>query len=443
MALSYYVTGKISFNVFSQDMIVTMAAFAPEGFALAAVLIYGRTMLPGIFLGQLILALNSGLLPLASLGVSLVNVLEAYLALCLFNYFKLNRQLYSIHDIFGLIGIIVFFLQPFSALLGNSILYVLDQMNDASFLQNTFFWWFGNVMGQLLFTPMLLILYYNKQKVKIVHFILVFILFILLNYILQITLHINNVSILLMITLPTTLYLTTTNLSYASVASVILASISLYFTHLGLGTFTKEDSQINNIIDLNFFMLSHILLVLLIGVLFREKNDAINSLKSMAHYDYLTGLPNRHLLREEIHHTVYLAHEKNQKSAICFFDLDNFKPINDTLGHHVGDGVLREVVKRIRLYTASEDAFLRIGGDEFLLILNNINSKEEVSKKLKNILSSITDIMYVENHKIEVSFSVGVAFCPEHGTSVEALMNTSDTAMYQAKEEGKNRFHYA
>ena len=306
MALIYFITGKISFMVFSQDMIVTMTAFAPEGFALAGVLIYGRSVLPGIFLGQLILGLSSGMALSSILPISLINTLEAYIALRLFSYFKLNKALLSMRDVFGLLALILFVLQPFSAILGNTTLLLLNIITVDAYFHDIFFWWFGNVMGQLLFAPMLLILYYNRQKVKLINMIYVLLFFLILNYILQVSLNVDNVSILLMITLPTTIFLTTKNLSYASLASVTLASISLYFTHLGVGTFTKEGTQIDNIINLNFFMVSHIILVLIIGILFREKQEAIDSLKSMAHYDYLTGLPNRHLLREEMHHSIFI-----------------------------------------------------------------------------------------------------------------------------------------
>ena len=443
MALIYYVTGKISFMVFSQDMIVTMSAFAPEGFALAAVLIFGRAILPGIFIGQLILGITSGMSPISIIPISIINTLEAYIALQFFNYFKFNKELLSIKDVFGLLFMIVFILQPFSALLGNATLLILNIITAKEYFTDVLFWWFGNVMGQLLFTPLLLILYYNKQKVKLLNFIYLLIFFLGLNYILQVSLQVDNVSILLMVTLPSTIYLTTTNISYASFASVILASVSLYFTHLGIGTFTKESTQIDNIIDLNFFMVSHIILVLLIGILFREKQGAIDSLKSMAHYDFLTGLPNRHLLREEIHHTVFLAHEKDQKSAICFIDLDGFKNVNDTLGHHIGDKVLKEIVKRVKVFTHSEDAFLRIGGDEFLIIFNHCTSREKLNEKLTRILESVSSTMYLDGDKVHISFSIGVASCPQDGTTVESLMNTADNAMYEAKRRGKNQFFHA
>jgi diguanylate cyclase (GGDEF)-like protein len=443
MALIYYVSGKISFAMFQQDFIVTLTAIAPEGFALAAALIYGRAILPGIFLGQLILALDSQIPFAASLGISAVNTAEAYIAIRLFDYFNLDRHLKTLKDVVGLLLLILLVLQPFSAILGNTILLFLGDLSSDSFLQDLFFWWFGNTMGQLLFAPMLLVLYYDKRPHKNYNFALIALFFIALNYLLQVTLQVDNVSVLLTATLPITIYLATVNLSYASVASVVLASISLYLTHLHMGSFTSGPSQIHNIIDLNFFMLSHIILVLLTGTLFREKEDAIRTLEAMAHYDHLTGLPNRHLLREEIHHTVYLAHENKEKSAVCFIDLDGFKAINDTLGHHIGDTLLKEIARRLKSFTRSEDALLRIGGDEFLLIFNSVTSPDELDRRLSKILADIASITNLDGHNINVSLSVGVAWCPASGTTVESLMNAADNAMYEAKKAGKNRYVYA
>jgi len=443
MAIGYYVGGKVSFLFFQQDMIITIAPFIPEGIALAGVLLFGRIVLPGIFIGQMLLGLDSGMGTFSTLGISLVNTVEAFIALRLFEYYKLDRHLHSVRDIFGLLLLITLILQPFSAILGNIVVSLFNSVEHTILFKNIFFWWFGNVMGQLLITPMLLIIFDQQNSIKRLELLLVIVISIVSNYLFQVIFSISDVAILLMATLPATIFLATKNILYASVASVILAIMSLYYTHLGIGTFAQSSSAIDNIIDLNFFMVSHIVLVLLIGVLFREKEEAIRKLESMAHYDYLTGLPNRHLLREEIHHTVYLSHSQNEKSAICFIDLDGFKQVNDTLGHHIGDEVLKEIVNRVKVFTRSEDAFLRIGGDEFLLILNHTQSKETVNTKLHDILSAVSDTMYIQGHRIEISFSIGVACCPEHGTTVEALMGASDSAMYEAKRRGKNQFFYA
>jgi diguanylate cyclase (GGDEF)-like protein len=443
MTLTYYLTGQLSFTIFSQDNIITMTPFAPEGFALAGVLIYGVRILPGIFFGQLILALYNGLGVDTSLAISVVNTLEAFIAYRLFTWLKVDHTLSHNKDILLLLAIVLFVLQPFSALFGNmSLSYFQNGALDLS-VENLFFWWLGNVMGQLLFAPMILILYHNKKTIHIPYLLGVFLFFIVLNYLLQITFGIENVSLLLMFTLPTTIYLSIFNLSYASVSSVILASFSLYFTHLNIGTFTKENNPIDNIIDLNFFMLSHILLVLIIGVLFREKEEAIQQLESMAHYDHLTGLPNRHLLHPEIHNAIYLSDQSKKISAICFIDLDGFKGVNDTLGHHIGDLVLKETVKRVEPFLKEEDTLLRLGGDEFLLILNLIDSKEALIQHLEAVRVAGATPMEIEGNPIQVSFSMGVALYPQEGKEIDALIEASDKAMYQAKAQGKNRFVFA
>jgi diguanylate cyclase (GGDEF)-like protein len=181
----------------------------------------------------------------------------------------------------------------------------------------------------------------------------------------------------------------------------------------------------------------------MVGTLFREKNQAIQALKSMAHYDYLTGLPNRHLLRERIHHSIYLAQRYNRENVICFIDLDGFKAINDTYGHHTGDMLLKEISSRIKTLSGQEDDLLRIGGDEFLLILNSIKKKSELEMFLQTLLENIASIKNIEGHSITISSSIGVAFCPSNGTTVKELMEAADNAMYEAKEQGKNCFLYA
>ena len=438
LALLYWLTGKLSFTFFQQDMIVTVTVFIPEGIALAAVLIYGYRIVPGIFLGQLLLALDSGLALPPAFGIALTNALEAAIAYRLFVHFKLDKTLSHIRDLIGLFLMITLVLQPFSALLGNMILLSLHLAKESAFLLNLFFWWFGNVVGQLLIAPMLLILYYNRQKTELYEYALIALLFTLLNYVLQVVLGVHNTSLLLIATLPFTIYLATVNLSYATLAAFTLVISSLYFFHFGKGAFVMETNSVDQLIDMNFFILSHTILVLIVGILFREKEEAITSLRSMAHYDPLTGLPNRHLLRDEIHHSVYLSEQFNQESMVCFLDLDGFKSVNDKYGHKIGDKLLKEVAQHIKCTIRSTDALLRLGGDEFLLILNNVD-KEKTESLLERIMESIRNIDYIDNHRVEVSLSIGVASCPADGVTVENLMHASDHAMYQAKKEGKDK----
>ncbi len=440
MATIYFITGKISLNIFHQETIVTVSAFAPEGFALAGALIFGKSVLPGIFLGQLALALSSHLSFGAAFGIGAVNTAEAALAMMLFHRFKLNRHLTTMRDLTGMTLMILFILQPFSAIFGNLFLSFTYPLTSVEFVKNTLLWWFGNVMGQVLFTPLLLLLYDNRRHLNLWKIVSVVVIFTAINIFFQGYLDTENTSILLIATLPLTIYIATRNITYGALAAVTVSLSTIILKHYAQGVFAGGESAILNIIDLNFFALSHVVLALLVGVLFREKEEAIRHLKAMAHYDYLTGLPNRHLLRERIHHSVYIAQNTGTQNAICFVDLDGFKAINDTYGHHIGDQLLKEVVYVLQTHTRAGDDLLRLGGDEFLIIYNSIHDENELKEKLTRILKDVENIREVEGCGIDVSLSIGVAWCPKHGVSVKELVETADNAMYAAKKAGKNRY---
>ena len=437
LALLYFLTGKLSFAVFYQAKIVTLTAFLPEGVALAAVLIYGPRVIPGIFLGQLLLALDAGLDTLPALGVSLVNSAEAGLAFFLARKLRIDIRLRNVRDILLLVGMILFVLQPFSSLLGNGVLYLTQETDNAFFRSNLFYWWFGNTMGQLLLTPLLLFLRTDYHRIRIPVLILIVIAAALLNYLLQVRIGIHSLPLLMLVTLPLLIQLSTLNLSYALSGGVALALSSLVLVHYQQGIFVHEKDLSCNLINLNFFILSVLLLVLIIGTLFREKEEALAELK-MAHCDPLTGLLNRNHLETQLQHSLELVNREHTISALCYIDLDHFKAINDSYGHAVGDLVLRETAYRIRHRLRPGDVLLRQGGDEFLLILNHIRRAEEMEEILKEILRSIARPIYAEGHVCSVTASIGVVLIPRKNLHLDRLLRQADMTMYQAKEKGKN-----
>ncbi len=442
LALLYVLTGHLSFALFQQDSVVTVTIFIPEGIALAAVLIYGYRVVPGIFVGQLLLALSSGLAWEPAVGISLSNAAEAIIAYKLFHYFKLDKSLAHIRDLIGLFLLILLALQPLSALMGNGILFFAGVTPQAASFENIFFWWFGNAMGQLLIAPMLLIFYARQLQINYRVLALTVLVFALLNYAVQVLWGVSNVSLLLVATLPFAIYLSTVDLPAATLGTLTLVLTSLYYYHVGIGTFVSSADSSSSLIDLNVFILNHIILVLIIGVLFREKNAAIASLRSMAHYDRLTGLPNRHLLNETLNHSLYLCEQYGRESMICFMDLDGFKRVNDTYGHATGDRLLKEVARRIKNTLRPTDAMLRLGGDEFLLVLND-SGYEGAQARLTRVQHAVRTIEYIGNHRVAVSASIGVANCPRDGLKPDDLIDASDQAMYQAKKAGKDTIVYA
>ena len=162
----------------------------------------------------------------------------------------------------------------------------------------------------------------------------------------------------------------------------------------------------------------------------------------LAYHDPLTGLVNRTFLQEELKTLTSIADRNNKKIALIFIDLDNFKFINDTFGHEMGDKLLIEIANRLKHSIRKSDIASRIGGDEFILVLNNINSKQEVEKKIEEIMNILTKPIIIDDNKLEVTFSAGIAVYPDDTTDISELLQFADIAMYDAKKSGKNRFKF-
>jgi diguanylate cyclase (GGDEF)-like protein/PAS domain S-box-containing protein len=164
-------------------------------------------------------------------------------------------------------------------------------------------------------------------------------------------------------------------------------------------------------------------------------------LELMAHYDVLTNLPNRKLFADRF--AQMIAHSQRTKTqlAICFLDLDDFKPVNDIYGHDVGDQLLIEVAKRITASLKGSDTASRQGGDEFALLLGNITSTAQYEQILNRINYELAQSYVINGNKIEISASIGVTIYPFDDSDFGALLRHADHAMYQAKSLGKNQFH--
>jgi len=170
----------------------------------------------------------------------------------------------------------------------------------------------------------------------------------------------------------------------------------------------------------------------------KKQQDKINL---MAHYDVLTKLPNRALFSDRFHQAI--AHSKRTKDqlAICFLDLDNFKPINDNFGHNIGDNLLIEVSKRIKECIREEDTISRQGGDEFAMLLSNISSYQQCEQTLKRIHHSLSQPYIINGLAHYITASSGFTLYPDDEGDIDTLLRHADQAMYQAKLSGKNRYH--
>ncbi len=170
--------------------------------------------------------------------------------------------------------------------------------------------------------------------------------------------------------------------------------------------------------------------------------DALTHIDTLAHNDALTGLPNRLLARARFEQAVELAKRGNDKIALLYLDLDNFKTINDSLGHIAGDQLLCEVATRLKQTIRASDTASRQGGDEFLVIVAGQAEKESVATVAVKIIDHLSEYFSVNGMEISVTCSLGISMYPDDGQDFDALLKHADIAMYQAKERGRNGFQF-
>jgi diguanylate cyclase (GGDEF)-like protein/PAS domain S-box-containing protein len=161
-----------------------------------------------------------------------------------------------------------------------------------------------------------------------------------------------------------------------------------------------------------------------------------------AEHDFLTGLPNRVLLNDRIDRAIALASRHQKRVAVLFLDLDGFKFINDSLGHPIGDGLLQSVAKRLVGCVRGSDTVSRQGGDEFVVLLSEVQHSEDAAISARRMLQAVAEAHSVDHHDLHVTTSIGVSVYPDDGLDAEALIKNADTAMYQAKENGRQSYQF-
>ena len=173
-----------------------------------------------------------------------------------------------------------------------------------------------------------------------------------------------------------------------------------------------------------------------------ERKRVEQSIRHMAHHDALTGLPNRSLFRDRLTHAMAQADRYHQKLAVMFLDLDRFKAINDTLGHNVGDQLLKIAAERLRSCVRDSDTVARLGGDEFTVIVEDIVEDHDAAAVAQKILDTLSQPFNLYGHEVFISVSVGVTLYPSDDENADNLLRNADSAMYRAKEFGRNNFQF-
>ena len=173
-----------------------------------------------------------------------------------------------------------------------------------------------------------------------------------------------------------------------------------------------------------------------------ERKLAEARIEHLAHHDALTGLANRLLLRDRLHHDIATATRTGTQLALLYLDLDFFKHVNDTIGHSAGDAMLIEVARRLHACVRESDTLARIGGDEFVVLLTHLRDVRDCARVAETIIAAIAEPIAVDTHVFNTSASVGIAVWPDDGNDEESLTRNADVAMYHAKSSGRNNYQF-
>jgi len=172
------------------------------------------------------------------------------------------------------------------------------------------------------------------------------------------------------------------------------------------------------------------------------QKKAENELRLLANYDHLTGLPNRSLLLDRIKHAIDFSNRQSKSIALFFIDLDRFKQVNDSLGHDYGDVLLQSIAKRLKSSLRIDDTVARIGGDEFVVLLESFSNENQLGRIAGKVIDAIGKPVELDKNIVSVGASIGIALYPNDGNNSDELLRHADVAMYHAKQAGKNNFQF-
>ncbi|MBM7555728.1 GGDEF domain-containing protein [Halanaerobacter jeridensis] len=190
------------------------------------------------------------------------------------------------------------------------------------------------------------------------------------------------------------------------------------------------------------FIINALIIIIVVIVFILVMMHLLQRFEYLAYHDQLTGLPNRDSMAEKVNELKADAKKENNKLAILFLDLDDFKAINDNYGHDIGDKLLEAAANRLRTSLRKRDAVSRLGGDEFAIAIADINDKEELDGVATRIISAFAEPIMIDEKQIQISVSVGVSLYPDHGEGLEELIKKADYAMYKAKNEEEDLVVY-
>jgi diguanylate cyclase (GGDEF)-like protein len=447
LATLYFVFGHASFLTSASHSVVTPVFFVPEGISLAAAILLGPRVWPGIFLGQLALAVSRGLSIEPAFAISAINSIEAITGCLLFRRLGLSPSLNRMRDLRWLLLIIFFVLQPISATLGTATLLLSGNIpNTQEYMHAWLSWWMGNSLGQSQITPLLLVAFTAPEHIKaaLKKALLPLLLLIPAIWLTFGNLAPEGISAALVVFVPLLIWIAeVSGLMCVCIASSIIAASALYLTGLGVGPFVESGKL--QIFDMNVFIFGLSLTAQFVSTQSNERNYLQRELENKAHVDYLTGVSNRRHFMEKANLDLLRAVRYDSPLSILMLDIDFFKKINDSHGHKAGDAVLMKLAAICRQTLREVDIIGRIGGEEFAILLPETKLPEavEVAERLRVAVTRAKVPLESGGLPLQFTVSIGVTSLAAKEDNLDVLLNRADKAMYEAKETGRNKVSVA
>jgi diguanylate cyclase (GGDEF)-like protein len=436
----------------------------PTALALALLYGYGLRLWPVILAGafaiNLMFMLRAGVAPAlavpASVGVGVGNMLEAWLGIYLLRRFAGGQ--FAFDSLRGLFAFVLFAasLAPMvSATIGVTSSRWASLSGASTYSENWLTWWVGDASGALTMAPALMLLLRTRWRMpprsrllEAGALFLVLVLGTMIVFGIWFD-HGERRYPLVFFLLPIILWAVLRFQTAGAVSAVALISLIAVIGSLdGGGPFAREDVH-ESLILLQLFIIVLAGTALSLGAVLTERSRMAEKLAksnaelhALAFNDPLTGLPNRRTLIDRLEQAEHLALRHQKRAALLFLDLDKFKRINDSLGHEVGDALLKSMAERLRSAIREVDTVCRLGGDEFVILLSEIDNTDDAAIVARKILEILRMPMRVANLDLAVTTSIGIALIPDDGTDSDDLIRYADLAMYRAKERGRNNFQF-
>jgi diguanylate cyclase (GGDEF)-like protein len=442
----YFVSGKLGL-VLAFVNVSASAVWPPTGIALAAVLALGYRVWPAIFLGAYLVNITTAGSVATSLGIATGNTLEAVIGAYLVDRFANGRHAFDrAQDVFRLAVLAGMLSTVVSATFGVTSLSLAGFSSAADYGQVWLTWWLGDAVGVLIVAPVALLWYLEprlrcsrRQLLEAIALLLGVICIGLIVFGNLLPWHGGDYPIWFFC-IPLLVWIAARfGQRETATATLLLSVVATWGTLRGFGPFVRA-SQHESLLLLQMFMGVMAMMAMALSASLFERKRLEAHLVHLADHDPLTDLLGRRGFHAELWRQLAKARRYGVRGALLFLDLDDFKRVNDTLGHAAGDRVLSSMAALLRARLRDTDLLARLGGDEFAILLPHA-SDGQARAVAEQLLKAIRDhTSMIEGSPVAVSASIGIALFPDHGHSVEQLLAGADASMYRAKAAGGNQF---